>query len=185
MLFTLLTRVERLNQITFCGFSPENLRELLKLKTYWHASVDDWCFKVNLLKTLPNPPPPIPEPSFYDAAIQGLPPHGVNTVYIIESKEHSICYVGSTGTAQRRLSQHNAKRGALETAWTQDWVMKACILGFTTGQEGRGDAYRVESLLRRKPLVPHPLFFEWLRMAQYLVEELNADRAIPLWVQVL
>ena len=185
MLFTLLTRVERLSQLCLCGFSPQNLRHLLRLRTFWHAAADDWCFKVNLLKTKPNPPLPPPRGPFYELPLQGLPPPMVNVVYILESKAHLVCYVGSTDNADRRLSQHNAKRGSVETAWTQDWVMKACIMGFQSGRPGREDAFRVESQLRHKPLLPRLSFTEWVRLAHFLVDEQNFSRASPLWILLL
>ena len=68
MLFTLLTMVERLCQITFVGFNADNISSLLRLRTHWHADADTWCQKVNLLRSI-SPAPlmlrrfPIPVPS--------------------------------------------------------------------------------------------------------------------------
>ena len=70
MLFTLLTMVERLCQITFVGFNADNISSLLRLRTHWHADADTWCQKVNLLRSISPAPahaPPIPDPRpFYD-----------------------------------------------------------------------------------------------------------------------
>ena len=90
------------------------------------------------------PRSPLPG-AFYKATPQGLPPPNVNIVYILESQVHLACYVGSTDNAFGWLRQHNAKRVAVKTAWTEDWVMKTCVMGFMVGRECRAYAYMVET----------------------------------------
>ena len=188
MLFTLLTMVERLCQITFVGFNADNISSLLRLRTHWHADADTWCQKVNLLRSISPAPahaPPIPDPRpFYDRGVQSLPGAGIRAVYILESTSTKACYPESTDNVFRRLAEHSSRRGAVITAWIQDWSVKACVLGFPHGLLGRTQARAIELKLLHSPVVPHLPLYEWVRLIHLLVPQHNADSVSTLWVQL-
>ena len=130
--------------------------------------------------TLPTPPPPFYEPSY-----ESIPAAGINTVYVIESRSTLACYVGSTCNALGRLALHNSRRGAVITAWVQDWRFKACVLGFPNGREGLAEARSFETKLLHFPSQPHLPFFEWLRAIHFLLDKENVNRPLsPLWAQL-
>lgn len=185
MLFTLLTRVERMNQIYFAGYNQLNLRSLLRLRTHWHRAADEWCNKVNLIDSkVPAPSTTLPV-QFYDSSAESLPPPGVNLVYILESQGTRACYVGGTDNILRRLQEHNSRRGAVMTAWTQDWRVKACILGFATGDQGLSHVKNCETKLQHLAPVPHLPLHEWIRLAHFMVERENCKPLrTPLWIKL-
>ena len=134
MLFTLLTRVQRLSDIYLVGsFNHSSLALLLSQQSWWYETADMWIRQVDLLRTqrlLTNPPV---RPIWTWEPSASVPLRQVNAVYVLHSPSTQLCYVGSTDAVADRLRQHNAGRGSLHTSVASNWALSFCIVEFTPG----------------------------------------------------
>lgn len=138
---------------------------------------------MNILSA-PEPTPDVEEePPFYDFALEPPPPQ-VNTVYILESRDSKVVYVGSSDNMVRRLRNHNSSwNTTLATAWTKDWTLQAYVLGFPSGTHGRDLAYKFEHAVQHVPTVPYPPLEDVLSAVEAVIFKWKEQRGLILRIE--
>lgn len=133
MLFTLLSRVEKLRSITIVHYDRNVFRLLLSHVTSWHQEADVWLKLANVCPPLREGVVPIlealPRSAFTESMGRQLPPDNQFIVYVIQSIQTREVYIGFTNNFLQRLSVHNSG-GCRTTQHTRDWVLRAYVFGF-------------------------------------------------------
>lgn len=135
MLFSILTRVQRLSDLWICGFSEDVLLALLGSRTAWHGEVDAWLDSANIMAPAPNALRRtglslgmLPALRFQHEQSLTLPPSGLVVVYVLQSLS-GPWYVGWTDNMVFRLGRHNAGM-CLASRHCKDWLLRAYVHNF-------------------------------------------------------
>lgn len=149
MLFTLLTRVEHLKDVTLVRYDRSIMRQILRHQTCWHAEVDAWLQLANILPQyvsracddagaaahaagLRN----VAQLSFTRPMQFAVAPRGQPVVYVLQAQSgRPELYVGWTNHMEARIAVHNGGK-CERTHHRRDWQYVGYVYGFpyTTGK---------------------------------------------------
>ena len=141
MLFTLLTRVQRLSDITICNFDRGIVRASLQHRTAWHKEVDAWLVVANVLPQYVGAHMNVDMEEvcealdvmggerFFEGLVMELPPMHTFLPYVTQSAKRKGLYVGWTDNMADRLRNHNRGKCTM-TMHNRYWELKAYVYGF-------------------------------------------------------